>query len=70
MMESGSILFNKSLLVVAILAKQFQFITRLIFKSIWFLSFDFKVTKSTTGHIFREFSWKNPMKEITDLSVK
>ena len=56
MVESNSILFNKSLLVVAILAKQFQFVTRLILKSIWFLSFDFKVTKSTAGHIFREFS--------------
>ena len=49
-MESASFLFNKRLLMVAILARLFQCVTKLIFKSIWFLSSDSKVTESTTGH--------------------
>ena len=52
MMKSDSSLFNKLLLIlmVAIMAKYIQGVTRLIFKSIWYLRPDFKHTESTTGH--------------------
>ena len=50
MMESDSSLFNKPLLVIAIVAKYVQCVTRLIFKSIWCERSDFKLTESTTGH--------------------
>ena len=50
MMESDSFLFNKPLLMVAIMGKSFQCATRLILKSIWCYSSDFKHTESTTGH--------------------
>ena len=52
MMKSDSSLFNKLLLMlmVAIVAKYIQGVTRLILKSIWYLRSDFKHTKSKTGH--------------------
>ena len=50
MMESDSSLFNKSLLMVAIMGKYFQCATRLIFKSIWCYSSDLKHIESATGH--------------------
>ena len=50
MMESNIFLFNKPLLMVAIMGKYFQCATRLIFKSIWCYSSDFKHIESATGH--------------------
>ena len=50
MMESNIFLFNKPLLMVAIMGKYFQCATRLIFKSIWRYSSDFKHIESATGH--------------------
>ena len=55
MMESNSFLFNKPLLMVLIMDKYFQCATRLIFKSNWCCSSDFKHTKSATGHTLRIF---------------
>ena len=50
MMESDIFLFSKPLLMVAIMSKYFQCTTRLIFKSIWCYSSDFKHIESATGH--------------------
>ena len=50
MMERDSFLFNKPLLMVSIMGKYFQCATRLICKSIWCYSSDFKHTESATGH--------------------
>ena len=47
MMETDIFLFNKPLLIVAITGKYFQYATRLIFKSIWCYSCDFKHIEST-----------------------
>ena len=55
MMESDSFLFNKPLLMVAIIGKYFQSVTRLIFKSIWCYSSDFKHIESATGHAYGIF---------------
>ena len=55
MMESDSFLCNNPLLMVAIMGKYFQCATRLLFKSIWCYSCDFKHTDGTTGHAQRIF---------------
>ena len=44
------LLFNKLLLMVAIMDKYFQCAIRLIFKSIWCYSFDLKYIESATSH--------------------
>ena len=49
-MESDIFLFNKPLLMVAMMGKYFQCTTRLIFKCIWCYSSDFKHIESATGH--------------------
>ena len=49
MMESDIFMLNKPLLMVAIMGKYFQCATRLIFKSTWCYSSDFKHIESTTG---------------------
>ena len=53
--ESNIFLCNKPLLMVAIMDKYFQCATRLIFKSIWCYSSDFKHIESATGHAYGIF---------------
>ena len=50
MMESDIFLFNKPLLIFAIIGKYSQYVTRLTFTSIWCYSSDFKLIESATGH--------------------
>ena len=50
MMESDIFLFNKPLLIIAMMGKYFQCDTRLIFESIQCYSSDFKHIESATGH--------------------
>ena len=54
-MESDSFLFDKLLLMVAVMGKCFHCVTGFIFKSIWFYSYDFKHTESATGYAQRIF---------------
>ena len=50
MMESDIFLFNKPLLMVVIMGKNFQCAIRLIFESTWCYSSDFKHIESATGY--------------------
>ena len=49
-MESNNLLFKKLLLMVVIVAKWFECVISLIFKSAWCQSHVFEPTESTAGH--------------------
>ena len=49
-MEGKNFLFKKPLLMVAIVAKLFECVISLIFKSAWCQSSEFEPTEITTGH--------------------